>query len=176
MRNNKKGFTLVELLVVIAIIGLLATLAIVALNSARAKARDAKRVGDVKQVQTALELYFNDEGGYPDTTAMGTGDAVVLGPDDQDGTAGEYTDCETNTVACDHLCSNAVGFTDDCGTDSILMAIVPGDANPGSSTGSGTYTYESTDPATYTIIFTLEGAVGDMTGTCTATESGITCA
>jgi type II secretion system protein G len=63
----KKGFTLIELLVVVAIIGLLATLSIVALNTARAKARDAKRVGDIKQIQTALELYYNDNGGYPST-------------------------------------------------------------------------------------------------------------
>jgi len=66
---NKKGFTLIELLVVVAIIGLLATLSIVALNSARARARDAKRVADVKQVQTALELYYNDFGQYPATVA-----------------------------------------------------------------------------------------------------------
>ena len=55
---NKKGFTLIELLVVIAIIGLLSTLAVVALGSARLKARDAKRVSDLKQIQTALELYY----------------------------------------------------------------------------------------------------------------------
>ena len=62
---NKKGFTLVELLVVIAIIGLLSTMAVVALNSARQKSRDARRISDVKQIQTALELYYNDKGGYP---------------------------------------------------------------------------------------------------------------
>ncbi|MDD5109711.1 MAG: type II secretion system protein [Patescibacteria group bacterium] len=61
----RKGFTLIELLVVIAIIGLLSTLAIVALSSARSKARDSKRTSDMKQVQTALELYFNDKQYYP---------------------------------------------------------------------------------------------------------------
>ena len=65
-----RGFTLIELLVVIAIIGLLSTLAVVALNNARQKARDAKRVSDIKQIQTALELYYNDENGYPATTAV----------------------------------------------------------------------------------------------------------
>ena len=64
--NIRKGFTLIELLVVIAIIGLLSTLAVVALNSARMKARDSKRVADMKQLQTALELYFNDKSAYPD--------------------------------------------------------------------------------------------------------------
>ncbi|MFA5163032.1 MAG: prepilin-type N-terminal cleavage/methylation domain-containing protein [Patescibacteria group bacterium] len=65
MAKNKQGFTLIELLVVIAIIGLLSTLSIVALNNARARSRDARRVSDVKQVQTALELYYNDNGSYP---------------------------------------------------------------------------------------------------------------
>jgi len=63
--RKQKGFTLIELLVVIAIIGLLSTLAVVALNNARMKSRDAKRVSDIKQIQTALELYYNDQNGYP---------------------------------------------------------------------------------------------------------------
>ncbi|MFZ4648227.1 MAG: type II secretion system protein [Patescibacteria group bacterium] len=57
MGKSKVGFTLIELLVVIAIIGLLATLSVVALNTARIKARDARRVSDIKQIQTALELF-----------------------------------------------------------------------------------------------------------------------
>lgn len=62
---KRKGFTLIELLIVIAIIGLLSTLAVVALVNARAKGRDAKRMTDLKQVQTALELYYNDNEAYP---------------------------------------------------------------------------------------------------------------
>ena len=70
LRNqNQKGFTLIELLVVIAIIGLLASVVLLALNSARAKARDAKRLADVRQIATAMESYFNDFGFYPSTTA-----------------------------------------------------------------------------------------------------------
>ncbi|MBI3626495.1 prepilin-type N-terminal cleavage/methylation domain-containing protein [Candidatus Uhrbacteria bacterium] len=71
MLKNRKGFTLVELLVVVAIIGLLSTLAVVALGNARQKARDAKRVADMKQIQTALELYFTDQNGYPSAVAAG---------------------------------------------------------------------------------------------------------
>src|SRR3990167_6562499 len=81
MTNGKRGFTLIELLVVIAIIGLLSTLAVVALNSARQKSRDSKRVADVKQIQTALELYLADQNGYPvEATAVtlgGTGKTTL---------------------------------------------------------------------------------------------------
>ena len=70
MKTNKKGFTLIELLVVIAIIGILSTLAVVSLQNARKSARDAKRIADVKQMQTALELYFNDWQTYPTTASV----------------------------------------------------------------------------------------------------------
>jgi len=55
----------------VAIIGLLATISVVALNNARAKARDTKRVADIKQIQTALEMYFNDAGSYPNSLTPG---------------------------------------------------------------------------------------------------------
>ena len=76
MKKNKSGFTLIELLVVIAIIGLLSTLSILALNQARARARDAKRISDVRQIQTALELYYNDEGDYPETDKVKAGRSI----------------------------------------------------------------------------------------------------
>ncbi|MEI7620396.1 MAG: FISUMP domain-containing protein [Candidatus Falkowbacteria bacterium] len=73
MKNNKSAFTLIELLVVIAIIGILATISVLALSNARAKSRDAKRAGDMKQVQTALELFFNDNNRYPTVEEWNTG-------------------------------------------------------------------------------------------------------
>ena len=66
MKNNKQeGFSLIELFIVIAIIILLATVSIIALNDQRAKARDAKRISDIRQIRTALEFYHSDEDSYP---------------------------------------------------------------------------------------------------------------
>ena len=65
LRKNNSGFTLIELLVVIAIIGLLSSIILASLNSARVKARDAKRITSIRQLQTALELYFDSNGSYP---------------------------------------------------------------------------------------------------------------
>lgn len=66
--NNQltaKGFTLIELLVVIAIIGLLSSVIIAPISSARVKARDARRIADLKQIRIALALYYDDFGYYP---------------------------------------------------------------------------------------------------------------
>lgn len=69
---KNKGFTLVELLVVIAIIGTLATLLLLQLGIARAKARDTKRIADLNQLRSALELYFDDNSGNYPTSALFT--------------------------------------------------------------------------------------------------------
>jgi prepilin-type N-terminal cleavage/methylation domain-containing protein len=60
-----RAFTLIELLVVIAIIGVLSSVVLASLNSARGKARDARRASDMSNVVTALELYFDQNGTYP---------------------------------------------------------------------------------------------------------------
>lgn len=72
-KTRGAGFTLIELLVVIAIVGLLATLAVVVLKNAREKANDAKRIAEMKQVQTALELYYDDNNNYPTSDTDGCG-------------------------------------------------------------------------------------------------------
>lgn len=79
LAKKQKGFTLIELLVVIAIIGLLASVVLVALNSARQKSRDAKRVGDLNQLAKAMELYFNDVAAYPTGTGYTSVGGAVFG-------------------------------------------------------------------------------------------------
>ncbi|MEK7644426.1 MAG: prepilin-type N-terminal cleavage/methylation domain-containing protein [Patescibacteria group bacterium] len=141
---NKKGFTLIELLVVIAIIALLSTLAVVALGSARKKANDAKRLSDIKQTQTALELYYTDKNSYPTSTG-----GIVLG----------------STAAA---CLNSASAFTTTGCSDAYMPTVPKDP------GSTAYTYTSADGTTYTIAATLEaGAANLAAGAITATPSTI---
>jgi prepilin-type N-terminal cleavage/methylation domain-containing protein len=64
-RSGARGFTLIELLVVIAIIGILSSIVLASLNTARQKSRDAKRVSDIRQLQLAFELYFDTCREYP---------------------------------------------------------------------------------------------------------------
>jgi len=145
--RKRKGFTLIELLVVIAIIGLLSTLAVVSLNSARQKGRDAIRVSDVKQITTALEMYYQDAGSYP-TDADGA-------------TLGDAT----------HECIDSDGFAAaTCDGATVYMDAIPADP------GSNAYTYTSAAGADYTIDFDLESGAAGLDGTdCQATETGITC-
>ncbi|MCW1892001.1 MAG: type II secretion system GspH family protein [Candidatus Uhrbacteria bacterium] len=88
--KRARGFTLIELLVVIAIIGLLATFAVVQLGASREKARDTKRKQDLVQMQKAIELYYNENGSYPNTGGAwrGGGSGCTYGPYSTTGTTG----------------------------------------------------------------------------------------
>jgi len=63
--STAKGFTIIELVVVIAIIAVLSGIVVMNLTSMMAKARDAKRLSDMAQIQKALEMYKSDHGSYP---------------------------------------------------------------------------------------------------------------
>lgn len=91
---SRKGFTLIELLVVIAIIGLLSSVAMASLNSARAKSRDALRLTQMQQVARALEMYYSDHGQYPYSAQTESGRNNSC----QDGTSFSESFGDWNTV------------------------------------------------------------------------------
>ncbi|MDP3880993.1 MAG: prepilin-type N-terminal cleavage/methylation domain-containing protein [bacterium] len=64
-----KGFTLIEILIVVGIIGILSSVILVGLNSSRSRARDSRRITDLRQTQQGLELYYTKSGEYPDTSS-----------------------------------------------------------------------------------------------------------
>ena len=63
-QQTHNGFTLLEMIVVIAIIGILALIVLQALSDARMKARNARRVTEVKHYITAIELAYDKYGNY----------------------------------------------------------------------------------------------------------------
>jgi prepilin-type N-terminal cleavage/methylation domain-containing protein len=164
--TTKKGFTLIELLVVIAIIGLLSTLAVVSLNNAREKSRDAKRVSDIRQIQTGLELYYADRNGYPVVPTGG----IILG-----GSTAKVLSFGGGTG------SGAAFAALGGGTAPIYLGNIPANPEP----GGANYVYNSketngttnctTHPCpSYAITFNLQGQTGQLApGNRTASPSGI---
>ena len=69
---NKKGFSLIELIVVIAIIAILSAVIITNITSSRSKARDAKRISDIANIQLALEQFFDRCRRYPGDLTIST--------------------------------------------------------------------------------------------------------
>ena len=145
LRGKSKGFTLIELLVVIAIIGILAAVVLVSLNSARSKSRDAKRLADVRQIMTALELYFNDNNAYP-TASNGMPDQTACS-----GSSGTEFRCFLSTYPS-----------------------YPTPSGPAPCNDNTAYTYARPSASQYTITFCLENATGGLSaGDHTATQAGI---
>lgn len=159
------GFTLIELLVVIAIIGMLSTIAVVALNSARAKGRDAKRIADIRQMQTGFELYATDRSGrYPPIPGAGGPSAAAIGPP---GTLTKLTSDGFNAATGTTLISPLPRDPGEVGAPDGCIAADPDGCD---------YTY-SFDPALstrYEIRFFLESGAGNFSkGLTCASEVGI---
>lgn len=137
----KKGFTLIELLVVIAIIALLSTLSVVALNSARVKSRDARRLSDIKQIRTALEMYFDQNDKYPKSDGN-----IVIGD----------TNADFNCLS-----SSGLGIKPCSGT--VYLETIPGD--PRIQSGGAYYYNCDSVGETYEIDYHLEGTNQNYTAT-----------
>lgn len=90
---KKRGFTLIELLIVCAIIGVLAAIVILNLDNAQAKSRDARRVVDVENLSSAIQMFYASENRYPGCAANDSsmfGCAIVSGTAEGQMVADDY--------------------------------------------------------------------------------------
>lgn len=150
IKSQKSGFTLIELLVVIAIIGMLASIVLVSLGPARARARDAKRVVDIRQISLAMEMCYGDAAcntvndstyktivadasGRLTTTAIGTYMPVI--PSDP---GGGVSLCTTPVSTIETAAGAYCGFTTAAGSSYCIYArLSDGRVFAASEKGSG---------------------------------------
>lgn len=118
-RRSAQGFTLIELLVVVAIIGLLSSVVLSSLDTARAKARDTQRLADLREIRTALETYRSENGAYPSTSNAWRGSCVGFGSYPNTGVGAWIPDLAPR-----------------------FMSVLPSDPRP-TADGNGCYLYRS---------------------------------
>ncbi|MCK5319878.1 prepilin-type N-terminal cleavage/methylation domain-containing protein [Candidatus Parcubacteria bacterium] len=148
---DKYGFTLIELLVVISIIGILSSFSVVSLNSARVKARDALRKGDMAQIRTALSLYNFENAHYP-ICGIWDGAAADFGA-----TVGDAVD-DGSWCYLNKLGSPVSGLTAGARPIMMVMPLDPMNAD-NLATTNNTYIYRYVTDATgseYALVYTLE--------------------
>lgn len=134
--SGSRGFTLIELLVVIAIIGILSSVVLASLNGARKKGRDARRISDIKQIQLALELYYDGNGNkYPDALSSLASTYIASVPTDPltSSTSYFYDNLTSASAACvvsSGTCTSYIlGATIEDSTNGALNSDVDGTVN-----------------------------------------------
>jgi len=136
--NSKKGFTLIELLVVIAIIGILSSVVLASLNSARQKSRDAKRVSDIKQLQLALELYFDSSSEYPDALTDLSPTYIPNDPTDPlSGNAYSYDNLTSAGAACVIATGDCANYHLGANLEQSGHSVLGSDADACTAVGTG---------------------------------------
>jgi general secretion pathway protein G len=90
-KNKKNGFTLIELLTAVAIIGILSSITLVSVSVHKEKSRDARRISELNSIKDAIELYFEENGSFPNTlTEISSSFDGVLPKDPKTGAQYQY--------------------------------------------------------------------------------------
>lgn len=139
IKDQKDAFSLIELLVAIAVIATIIGLALPNFLGARSRARDARRKGELNQLKTALQLYYNDYKVYP-PAANGTGKINYISGCGTDG-----------ATLCPATCTVdfAAGGT---GCSTVYMSKFPGEL------GSSMFYYQVSSGADFCLKGSLENA------------------
>lgn len=154
IQKKKQGFSLIELLVVIAIMGTILTLALPNFLGARARARDTRRKGEMQQLKTALQLYYNDYRVYPADSGGPMYNKIV--------------GCgASGTSQCP--CSASVDFASGgAGCDTVYMTKLPSDF------GTSMWYYRVNSGADFCVKVSLENA-SDTDATTSQTRCAAKC-